>query len=421
MEEATLHNSADSSASRAGTAQIYVGFWRRALAALIDNATWLIGVPILLSFIPSSLFDELSVNQAGVLVIVVFSLWFNYFAFSEWRWGQTIGKNATGIEVRSIDGADRLTFGQASIRNLLRLVDFFVIGEVMIATTKRKQRLGDKAANTVVVRRAPRTAAAPSLPPIRGAAEPQAAAPPVPAASGPPKPSRRIPIVPWTPRDTLWGLIGGLLLAIIIPPLLVLPFDPQLGDPKRASDGGLLAAQLIFDGLLATVALGMASRWKFRPLKAALRWLGLRRFDLKAIGLVIATLVVYYIAAGLFATFVLKPNQEDIGGDLGVGNPSILIAVAAVLLIVVVAPVTEELFFRGFVFAGLRSRWALLPAALTTGLIFGLVHATTGITTVVPLAALGFALCWLYDRTGSLWPCIIAHAINNGLALALVK
>ena len=132
-------------------------------------------------------------------------------------------------------------------------------------------------------------------------------------------------------------------------------------------------------------------------------------------------MVVYYIAAGLFASLVLKPDQEDIGGELGVGNPSVVIAVAAVLMIVLLAPVAEELFFRGFLFAGLRTRWSLWPAAITSGLIFGLVHAPTGITTVVPLAALGFALCWLYDRTGSLWPCVIAHMINNGLALALVS
>ena len=98
-------------------------------------------------------------TTAGIVALLVFfSLWFNYFAFCEWRWGQTIGKNAIGIEVRSLDGAERLTYGQASIRNLLRLVDFFVIGEVMIAAGKRKQRLGDQAAKTVVVRRAPRGA-----------------------------------------------------------------------------------------------------------------------------------------------------------------------------------------------------------------------------------------------------------------------
>ena len=222
--------------------------------------------------------------------------------------------------------------------------------------------------------------------------------------------------VPWTPRTTFWWLLGGLFLAIIVPPLLVAPFDPDLD-----SDGALLAAQAIFDGLLLFVALGVASDWKFRSLAGPLRLLGLRPFRLKAIWIMLATLVAYYIAAGLFASLVLKPDQEDIGGELGVGNPSIVIAVLAVVMIVGLAPIAEELFFRGFVFAGLRTRWSLWPAAITSGLIFGLVHAPTGITTVVPLAALGIALCWLYDRTGSLWPCVIAHMINNGLALALVS
>lgn len=226
---------------------------------------------------------------------------------------------------------------------------------------------------------------------------------------------RRVQPVPWTPRDTLWGLIGGLLLAIIVPPLLVAPFDPDLN-----GDGALLAAQALFDGLLLMVAVGMASGWKFKPLEKALALLGMRRFQLTALGLLVATLIAYYIAAGLFATYVLKPNQEDIGGDLGVGNPSTWIAVFAVLEIVLLAPLAEELFFRGFLFGGLRSSWSFWPAALLSGLIFGLVHAPTGITAVIPLAALGFALCFLYDRTGSVWPCMIAHAINNGLALALI-
>jgi hypothetical protein len=205
-------------------------------------------------------------------------------------------------------------------------------------------------------------------------------------------------------------------MAIIIPPLLVAPFDPDL-----SGDGALLAAQAMFDGLLLIVALGVASDWKFRPLATPLRLLGLRPFRPSAIWILLGTLVVYYIAAGLFASLVLKPDQEDIGGELGVGNPSVVIAVTAVLMIVLLAPIAEELFFRGFLFAGLRSRWSLWPAAITSGLIFGLVHAPTGLTTTVPLAALGFALCWLYDRTGSLWPCVIAHMINNGLALAVVS
>jgi len=136
---------------------IYAGFWRRSLAALLDNITWLFFYLWIYVWIVGGAF--LASDTAGLIVLLVFfSLWFNYFAICEWRWGQTIGKNATGIEVRSVDGADRLTYGEASIRNLLRLIDFFGVGEAMIAMDRRKQRLGDKAAKTVVVRRAPRTA-----------------------------------------------------------------------------------------------------------------------------------------------------------------------------------------------------------------------------------------------------------------------
>jgi uncharacterized RDD family membrane protein YckC len=135
----------------------YAGFWRRALASLLDNVVWVLFYIWIFVWIVLGAFE--ASDAAGVVVVIAFfSLWFNYFTFCEWRWGQTIGKNATGIEVRSMDGADRLTFGQASIRNLLRLVDFFVIGELMILATARRQRLGDKAAKTVVTRGASRAA-----------------------------------------------------------------------------------------------------------------------------------------------------------------------------------------------------------------------------------------------------------------------
>lgn len=218
--------------------------------------------------------------------------------------------------------------------------------------------------------------------------------------------------VPWTPRTTFWWLLGGLLLAIIVPPLVVAPFDPKL-----EGDGALLAAQAIFDGLLGFVALGVASDWKFRPLARPLRLLGLRPFRPSAIWIMLATLVAYYIAAGLFASLVLKPDQEDIGGDLGVGNPSIVIAVLAVLMIALLAPVAEELFFRGFAFTALRRWIGLVPGALLTGVIFGAIHAGgTDAEFLVPLAVFGLLLCLLYWKTDSLRPARVRHALNNSVA-----
>jgi membrane protease YdiL (CAAX protease family) len=323
-----------------------------------------------------------------------------------------------------LDGADRLTFSQASLRNLLRLVDFFVVGEVMIAADARGQRLGDKAAKTVVVRRDPRTATAvpregaDQVAPIAGAAEP--AAPPVPAPTeGPRVEETRMPEITWGFADSIWGLIGGFLLVVIVPPLLVLPFDQHIGNPDKASDAGILATQALFDIFLIAVAVGMASGWRF-SLRQALGRLGVRRFEPSAIGWTFAVLGIYYAGAIAFSAIVVQPKQEDIGKELGVCNPGLGIAIAAILAIVVLAPIAEELFFRGFFFAGLRSRWSLWPSALLSGAIFGLVHAPTGPTAAIPLAGLGVGLAWLYNKTGSIWPCMLAHFLNNALAISVV-
>ena len=75
----------------------------------------------------------------------------------------------------------------------------------------------------------------------------------------------------------------------------------------------------------------------------------------------------YYILAGLFATYVLEPEQEDIGDTLGVGDETLLVSILAVVLIAGLAPIAEELFFRGFFFGGLRKRFPLWAAAILAG------------------------------------------------------
>lgn len=86
---------------------------------------------------------------------------------------------------------------------------------------------------------------------------------------------------------------------------------------------------------------------------------------------------------------------------------------------VVVAPVIEELLFRGVLFAGLAKRWPVWLAAVVSSLAFAVLHGqvNVGIYTFI----LGFLLSWLYVRSGSLYPGILVHFINNLVAFFLLS
>jgi membrane protease YdiL (CAAX protease family) len=81
----------------------------------------------------------------------------------------------------------------------------------------------------------------------------------------------------------------------------------------------------------------------------------------------------------------------------------------------VVAPIGEEVFFRGFVYTGLRRKYGVRNGILLSSLFFGLTH---GIPWQIPYAfAAGVILAAVYEKTGSLYSPILIHIINNSLAV----
>jgi membrane protease YdiL (CAAX protease family) len=96
-------------------------------------------------------------------------------------------------------------------------------------------------------------------------------------------------------------------------------------------------------------------------------------------------------------------------------------AVVAVLA----APIGEEVFFRGFLFRGLRRRFTVWPAALISAVCFSLIHITPGslggsVTLVVALFPVGVGLAWIYEKRQSLLPCVVAHATFNLIGVTLL-
>lgn len=136
-------------------AQHLAGPMPRFLAWLLDALIqWTLTIAVT---IPLSLFGIISPEIAqAVMVLAVFVVGIGYSILFEWRWrGQSPGKRAVRLRVVDAQGL-RLKFNQIVIRNLLRVVDampfFYLTGGVACLLSRRSQRLGDFAANTIVVR-----------------------------------------------------------------------------------------------------------------------------------------------------------------------------------------------------------------------------------------------------------------------------
>ncbi|OGW63041.1 MAG: hypothetical protein A2V83_04415 [Nitrospirae bacterium RBG_16_64_22] len=76
-------------------------------------------------------------------------------------------------------------------------------------------------------------------------------------------------------------------------------------------------------------------------------------------------------------------------------------------------PLFEEFFFRGFVFATLRTRFGFAAAGVVSSFIFAAIHLDPG--TLLPLAGLGLVLAYALEKTGSLWPAVAIHGLWNAV------
>jgi uncharacterized protein len=213
-----------------------------------------------------------------------------------------------------------------------------------------------------------------------------------------------------------WGpqlAIGGLLLALGAGLLFSIP-AVIIESPGKDED--LSAAANVFVQLATAlgfllVPILIASQWGKVSIPEALRRLGMRSFRWQtALKWGAASIGAYLVFAALYAAIFGVPEQEDIAEGFGA-------LPVQVLLIVIAAPISEELLFRGLIFGGMRKHMPRIAAALVAGLIFGALHALTGLSAVPPLVVFGVILCLLYEKTGSIVPGIVLHMLNNSVAL----
>lgn len=140
----------------------YAGVPLRFVAVLLDAVIVFFPAGIIVGLLSGGGYSETrgghtnaGINIEGKAFLVFLLLGLGYYVFCEAATGATLGKRMVGIHVVGEDG-EHVTFGAAVVRNLLRLVDclfFYLVGAIFALTSAHGQRLGDRAAHTLVVRR----------------------------------------------------------------------------------------------------------------------------------------------------------------------------------------------------------------------------------------------------------------------------
>ena len=217
--------------------------------------------------------------------------------------------------------------------------------------------------------------------------------------------------IPWTWVDLLRA-IGLVVLVVLAGLAALLVARPLVQDSAQFAGLTLLGAtNMIQVGMLMTVWLiavrGRGASWHQLGLRRPSSWGLLGIVPLALIG-AFTILIIYSIMIQRLGLFDLQPTSVP---TFLLEDPVTLAGL--IFLAIVVAPVVEELFFRGFAFPALRPQLGLWGAAAASALLFGLAHISLGL--LLPTASLGLLLVYVYVRTGSLWSSILLHSSFNAI------
>lgn len=201
--------------------------------------------------------------------------------------------------------------------------------------------------------------------------------------------------------------------AIVFGP--VLNYLPALGDLSETTLGQLLFGGLIYALVLALVVLPVLATKKSAYLK---RILGVDKRP-RSVVLWLPFLVWFvYMAATIIAAiganylpWVDAEQAQQVGFDNLSEPVHYLVAFVA---LVIVPPIAEELLFRGYLFGRLREQLGFWFTTIVVSITFGIVHLQWNVG--IDVAVLSVFLCYLRERTGSIWASMVLHGIKNGLA-----
>ena len=182
--------------------------------------------------------------------------------------------------------------------------------------------------------------------------------------------------------------------------------------------------QLLSGGILyaLVVLIVVTPVWLMRDTKYVVRILGLTKLPTSAILWLPFFLWFLYsvisIVVSIGVTFIpwIDSNQAQ---DVGFTNLEHAYEyVVAFVALVILPPVAEELLFRGYLFGRLRERTGFITSTIAVSVVFAVVHMQWNVG--IDVAILSVFLCYLREKTGSIWASMVLHSFKNAVAYFLL-
>lgn len=210
--------------------------------------------------------------------------------------------------------------------------------------------------------------------------------------------------VPWSIGDTWLGVVLLVFLSIGVIFLAATSLALEI-----TQSIGIALAEAVYILPVALIFTVRGIPWKA---------LGFGKFSLSTLGLGCGLLLGGYLIT-LIHNYILHILGIDTQGDQiykafsQIQSPIWFMVTGAII-----APLVEEMFFRGFLFQGFRQKYGWVRAILLSSLLFAAAHLE--LVAFIPTFLLGCVLAYIYHRSNSLWPSIMFHAAFNSFNLIAV-
>ncbi|MEQ1613645.1 MAG: type II CAAX endopeptidase family protein [Hyphomicrobiaceae bacterium] len=219
---------------------------------------------------------------------------------------------------------------------------------------------------------------------------------------------------PWGPWQATFATLAVTLSSIALSVVIGVGLKVLTGADISQHDQAVAWAPMLgFQVLMVLGAIWLAGRMRGE----ARRLLALGELA-PALPTALLTFVVLGAASFAYTMAIFVWQPEIVRADMATFAPMIRSSVWPIyaLIIIVGAPLSEELLFRGFLQSALaKSRIGYLGASIVTTLAWGALHIQYSIYGLAEIFVVGFVLCWVLRRTGTLWATILMHGLYNGI------